>query len=59
MSSESQKPANLIERKLKIAEGLFNFAYRVKSHQLKLKNPAWTAEQIHQKTIELIEKGCA
>lgn len=47
-----------IKQKLKIAEDLFNLAYTTKSFQLKKKHPKWTTDQIHQKTMELIEKGC-
>ncbi|OFZ18191.1 MAG: hypothetical protein A2Z20_11735 [Bdellovibrionales bacterium RBG_16_40_8] len=47
------------KQKLKIAEDLFNFAYEVKSYQLRKKHTDWTEKIIHQKTMELIEKGCA
>ncbi len=48
-----------IFKKMKIAEDLFNFAYEVKIHQLKKKHPDWLPEQLHQKTLDLIDKGCA
>lgn len=59
MKKNSQKPESAIYQKLKIAEDLFNLAYSVKSHQLKLKHPDWSNEMIHQRTIELIDRGCA
>ena len=48
-----------IEKKLKIAEDLFNIAYKAKSFQLKKKYPHWSNEQIHQRTVQLIDQGCA
>jgi hypothetical protein len=50
---------NKIKQKLQVAEGLFNFAYTTKYFQLKKKNPNWSHDQIHQLTLELIDKGCA
>jgi hypothetical protein len=48
-----------IKLKMKIAEDLFNFAYKIKSFQLKKNYPDWTPEKIQAKTLEQIEKGCA
>ena len=53
------KGKNKIKQKLQIAEGLFNFAYLTKYFQLKKKHPEWSDKEIHQNTIDLIEKGCA
>jgi hypothetical protein len=48
-----------IQKKMKIAEDLFNFAYEVKYFRLKSLHPDWSPEQLHQKTMELIDRGCA
>ncbi len=53
------KDKNKIKQKLQIAEGLFNFAYSTKYYQLKKKHTDWSHQEIHEKTLELIEKGCA
>jgi hypothetical protein len=48
-----------IQKKLKLAEDLFNFAYSVKFHQLQKKHTDWSNKQIHEHTMLLIERGCA
>jgi hypothetical protein len=58
MSTEDFKVKN-IKLKMKIAEDLFNFAFKIKFFQLKNNHPDWTPEKIQAKTLELIEKGCA
>jgi hypothetical protein len=52
---ETQK----IQKRLKLAEDLFNFAYSVKFHQLKKKHMDWSEKQVHEHTMLLIERGCA
>ena len=52
-------PFDDIQKKFKIAEGLFELAYKSKYFQLKSKNPQWSHEQIHEKVIELIDRGCS
>jgi hypothetical protein len=52
---ETQK----IQKRLKLAEDLFNFAYSVKFHQLKKKHTDWSEKQVHEHTMLLIERGCA
>lgn len=55
----TQKPsATEIHKKLLIAEQLYELAYKTKYYQLKQKYPDWTDQQIHEKVIELIDKGC-
>jgi hypothetical protein len=55
---ESDTFARQARQKLKIVEGLFQFAYRVKLHQLHTQHHDWSHEQIHAATLDLIEKGC-
>lgn len=52
---ETQK----IQKRLKLAEDLFNFAYSVKFHQLQKKHTDWSQKQVHEHTMLLIERGCA
>ncbi len=52
---ETQK----IQKRLKLAEDLFNFAYSVKYHQLQKKHSDWSEKQVHEHTLLLIERGCA
>ncbi len=47
-----------IYKKLKLASDLFELAFKIKSHQLQLKYPKATNQEIKNKTLELIEKGC-
>ncbi len=47
------------KKNLKLGEGLFNFAYKAKSFQLRKKYPQWDEEKVHQRTMELIERGCS
>lgn len=48
-----------IQKKLKLASDLFDFAFKIKSFQLKKKYPHLTEKEINQKTYELIERGCS
>jgi hypothetical protein len=54
---ENPGSAEEVQKKFKIVEDLFNLAYKVKSYQLKQQHPEWSSEDIHKKTLELIEKG--
>ena len=48
-----------IQKKLKLASDLFDFAFKVKSFQLKNKYPELSEKEIKAKTYELIERGCS
>lgn len=50
--------AQKIEKKLRLAEGLYFFAYSVKKQQLKLKYPGLNDVELNHKVYSLIEKGC-
>ena len=50
---------NKIEKKLKLASDLFDFAFKVKSFQLKKKYPELSEKEINAKTYALIERGCS
>jgi hypothetical protein len=54
---ENPVPKEEVPKKFKIVEDLFNLAYKVKSYQLQQQHPDWSTEDIHKKTLELIEKG--
>ncbi len=55
MTFDAQK----IEKKLRMAEGLFNMAMAVKKNQLKLKYPELSDKEIQFMAYALIEKGCS
>ena len=48
-----------IEKKLQLAESLFEMAFRVKHFQIKKKFPNLTEKEINQKAYALIERGCS
>ena len=48
-----------IEKKLLLAAGLFEMAFRVKFFQLRKKYPDLTDREINHRAYALIEKGCA
>lgn len=48
-----------IQKKLKLASDLFDFAFKIKSHQLRIKHPDMNEHEITMKTYALIEKGCS
>lgn len=48
-----------VQKKIKMASDLFDFAFKVKFHQLKKKFPNATDEEIKKQTLELIERGCS
>lgn len=48
-----------IERKLRMADELFQMAYEMKRFQLRKKHPHLTEREINHKAYALIEKGCA
>ena len=62
-SQQLKKPTDVetqkIQKRLELAENLFNFAYSVKFHQLQKKHSDWSNKQIHEHTMLLIERGCA
>jgi hypothetical protein len=47
-----------ILKKLRLANGLFELAMRVKSTQIRRKHPDWTEAQVRAGTLRLIEAGC-
>jgi hypothetical protein len=47
-----------VERKLRLAAGLFQMAFEVKRFQLKNKHPELSDREINHRTYALIEKGC-
>lgn len=54
--SEAEKLAT--KKKLLLMSGLFEFAMKVKSHQLKRQNPELDEAVIRKMAYALIEKGC-
>lgn len=46
-----------IEKKLRLTESLYNFAFQVKSHQLTKKNPHLTQSEITALVQESFRKG--
>lgn len=48
-----------IEKKLRMAEGLFNMAMAVKKNQLRLKFPELSEKEIQLRAYAIIEKGCS
>ncbi len=46
-----------IEKKLRLAESLFNFAFEVKSHQIQKKNPLMPIKKVRQLTYDLMIKA--
>ena len=47
-----------IEKKLRIANDLFLFAYSQKCFQLRQKYPNLSAKEINHRAYALIERGC-
>ncbi len=43
---------------MRIMDALFEFAFEVKKHQIKIKNPTIDEETLNQETLKLIEAGC-
>ncbi len=48
-----------VQKKLKLASDLFDFAIKTKSFQLKKKHPELSEKEIQQKAYELIKRGCS
>ncbi|MBI1862162.1 MAG: hypothetical protein HYR96_14710 [Deltaproteobacteria bacterium] len=46
-----------VEKKLKLAADLFEFAYAVKRFQLQKKHPALSAKELNHLTYSFFEKG--
>lgn len=59
MKKERKFDEKKIERKLKLASDLFEFAFKAKSFRLKQQYPELSEEKIRKKTYELIKKGCS
>ncbi|MEL6340139.1 MAG: hypothetical protein AAFQ65_09530 [Myxococcota bacterium] len=47
-----------VERKLKLAAGLFDMALQVKRDQLRRKHPDLSERELNHRAYALIEKGC-
>lgn len=45
-------------RNFKIACDIFQFAYDVKKHQLRLKHPDFDERTLHEETMKLIRQAC-
>ena len=61
MSALSQEEVALNKRaqkNIQIASELFALAYKIKKFQLKKNHPKLSEEELHQQTLELIEKAC-
>jgi|GEM_PF-1102898 len=48
-----------VEKKLRLADELFMFAYETKRFQLRQKFPNLSEREINHKAYALIEKGCS
>ena len=48
-----------IEKKLRLFEGLYNFVFQVKSHQLSKKNPNLNQDEILKLVHQSLRKGSA
>ena len=44
-------------KNLQIASELFKFAYQIKYHQIKLKNPNLSHEELHKQTLKLFDRS--
>jgi hypothetical protein len=47
-----------VEKKIRLSLGLYEFAYKLKKEILANKHPDWPEKELHEKTVELIHKGC-
>ena len=59
VTMKSQLDARKIDKKLRIANDLFQMAYETKRYQLRKKYPDLSEREINHKAYELIEKGCS
>ena len=61
IDQKSKKKLNpkKVQKKLKLASDLFDFAFKIKCFQIKKKNPKLTEKEINKKAYELIERGCS
>ena len=48
-----------IQKKLKLASDLFEFAFKTKCFQIKKKHPKLSDKDVRKKAYELIERGCS
>jgi len=56
MKTHNNKAKNSV-KKLRIAAEQYDFVYQVKYHQLTKKFPEMTAKELHDATVEIIEKA--
>ena len=47
---------NEISKKLRIVEGMYQFVFKVKYQQIKSANPNLKEDEVHKRTIDLIQK---
>jgi hypothetical protein len=40
---------------MQVAQGLFEMAYAIKAHQLRLKHPDWTDDQVKRSVMQLMD----
>ncbi len=57
-ASKNARSENGFERKLRIIDGLYELAFKVKKFQLQEKFPHLSDKELNQRTGALIEKGC-
>lgn len=55
--SKALDPAH-IEKKLRLAAGLYELAFKVKKYQLQQKFPELSDRELNHKAYALIERGC-
>jgi len=46
-------------RRLRLAGDLFDLAYELKSHQLRLRHPDWDEERLRRETVRRIQEANA
>lgn len=58
--SKTQAPLNPqnIQKKLRLANGLFQLAFDVKRFQIKKRHPELDEREVNHQAYALIEKGC-
>jgi len=50
-------PVSRSIRNLKLTSDLFEFAYEVKKHQLRVKHPEFDEKQLHEEAMRLIREA--
>lgn len=57
LSQQKQDMYTAVEKKLKLASDLFDFALNIKMEQIRQKNPQMDEKEIRAKALALIEKA--